>query len=43
MAITIARMLESGTAHPEMQQLAKNIIDSQTKEIQDMQSRYANW
>lgn len=43
MAIMMARMLESGSEKPEMQQLAKNIISSQTKEIQDMQSWYSTW
>ena len=43
MAIMMARMLESGTERPEMQQLAKNITNSQTKEIQQMQSWYDNW
>lgn len=43
MAIMMARMLESGSEKSEMQQLAKNIISSQTKEIQDMKSWYDNW
>lgn len=43
MAIMMARMLESGTARPEMQQLAKDIINSQTKEIQQMQGWYTTW
>lgn len=43
MAIMMARMLESGTDQPEMQQLAKNIISSQTKEIQQMQEWYTEW
>ena len=43
MAIMMARMLESGSNQPEMQQLAKNIISSQTKEIQQMQGWYAAW
>lgn len=43
MAIMMARMLETGTLRPEMRELAKNIISSQAKEIQDMQSWYANW
>ena len=43
MAIMMARMLQSGTDHPEMQQLAKNIISSQSKEIQEMQGWYDSW
>jgi uncharacterized protein (DUF305 family) len=36
LAIMMANMLQSGTNRPEMQQLAKNIISSQSKEIQQM-------
>lgn len=43
LAIMMANMLQSGTSRPEMQQLAKNIISSQSKEIQQMQSWYAQW
>jgi uncharacterized protein (DUF305 family) len=43
MAIMMANMLVSGTNRPEMQQLAKNIISSQSKEIQQMQGWYAEW
>ncbi len=43
MAIMMARMLEAGTNKPEMQQLAKNIIESQSEEIQKMQGWYTNW
>ena len=43
MAIMMANMLESGSNQPEMKQLAKNIIDSQTKEIQQMQGWYKVW
>ncbi len=43
MAIMMARMLEAGTNRPEMQQLAKNIIKSQSEEIQQMQGWYDNW
>lgn len=43
MAIMMANMLESGSNQPEMQQLAKNIISSQAKEIQQMQGWYATW
>lgn len=40
LAIMMANMLQSGTNRPEMQQLAKNIISSQSKEIQQMQAWY---
>lgn len=43
MAIMMANMLQSGTNRPEMQQLAKNIISSQAKEIEQMQGWYKNW
>lgn len=43
MAIMMANMLASGTDRPEMLQLAKNIISSQSKEIQEMQSWYDSW
>jgi uncharacterized protein (DUF305 family) len=43
MAIMMARMLESGTGRLEMQQLAKNIINSQDQEIQQMQEWYTTW
>lgn len=43
MAIMMANMLQSGTEVPEMQQLARNIISSQSKEIQQMQDWYAVW
>jgi uncharacterized protein (DUF305 family) len=43
LAIMMANMLQSGTTRPEMQQLAKNIISSQSKEIQQMQSWYVQW
>ena len=42
-AIMMAQMLQSGTNRPEMQQLAKNIIESQSKEIQQMQTWYTKW
>ena len=38
LAIMMANMLQSGTNRPEMQKLAKNIISSQSKEIQQMQA-----
>ena len=43
LAIMMANMLQSGTNRPEMQQLAKNIISSQSKEIQQMQAWYKQW
>jgi len=43
LAIMMANMLQSGTNRPLMQQLAKNIIESQSKEIQQMQSWYKIW
>ncbi|MEK7579200.1 MAG: DUF305 domain-containing protein [Patescibacteria group bacterium] len=43
MAIMMARMLESGTDRPEMLELAKNIIESQSQEIQKMQGWYQEW
>lgn len=43
MAIMMTEMLQSGTDRTEMQKLAKNIIESQSKEIQDMQGWYQQW
>ena len=43
LAIMMANMLESGTNRPEMLQLAKNIISSQSKEIREMQTWYVQW
>lgn len=43
LAVMMANMLQSGTNRPEMQQLAKNIISSQSKEIQQMQGWYVQW
>lgn len=43
LAIMMANMLQSGTNRPEMLQLAKNIIESQSSEIEQMQSWYENW
>ncbi len=43
LAIMMANMLQFGTNRPEMQQLAKNIISSQSKEIQQMQTWYTLW
>ena len=43
LAIMMANMLKAGTSRPEMLQLAKNIISSQAKEIQQMQAWYVQW
>lgn len=43
LAIMMANMLVSGTDRPEMLQLAKNIVSSQAKEIQQMQAWYDQW
>lgn len=43
LAIMMANMLQSGTSRPEMQQLAKNILYSQSEEIQQMQVWYTEW
>ncbi len=43
LAIMMAQMLQAGTQRPEMLELAKNIIYSQSAEIEQMQSWYENW
>ena len=43
LAIMMAQMLQAGTNRPEMLQLAKNIITSQSEEIAKMQGWYKNW
>lgn len=43
LAIMMANMLQSGTNNPQMQRLAKNIISSQSSEIQQMQVWYTEW
>jgi len=43
LAIMMAQMLQAGTNRPEMLQLAKNIITSQSEEITKMQGWYKNW
>jgi len=43
LAIIMAQMLKSGTNRPEMLTLANNITESQSKEIEEMQSWYKNW
>jgi uncharacterized protein (DUF305 family) len=42
-AIMMGNMLAAGTNRPEMKQLAQNIIDTQTKEIDQMKQWYQNW
>ncbi len=43
MAIMMANMLENSSDRSEMRELAKNIISSQSKEIEDMRSWYGSW
>ncbi|TSC85079.1 MAG: hypothetical protein G01um101413_463 [Parcubacteria group bacterium Gr01-1014_13] len=43
LAIMMAQMLKSGTNRPEMSSLADDIIQSQLKEIKEMQDWYKNW
>lgn len=43
LAVMMAQMLRSGTNRPEMTSLADSIIDSQSREIQAMQSWYEIW
>jgi uncharacterized protein (DUF305 family) len=43
MAIMMARMLGTGTNRSEMEQLAEDIEDSQTREIRQMQAWYEEW
>ncbi len=43
LAVMMAQMLMSGTSRPEMLSLANNIIESQSKEIQEMQDWYRSW
>ncbi len=43
LAIIMAQMLRSGTNRPEMLTLANNITESQSKEIEEMQSWYKSW
>ena len=43
MAVMMAQMLESGTARPEMKQLASNIISSQSREIEMMRGWLSSW
>ena len=43
MAVMMANMLTQGTKKEEMKTLAQNIIDAQTKEVNDMRSWYKAW
>ncbi len=43
LAIMMAQMMKAGTNRPEMLTLANNIIESQSKEITEMQSWYKDW
>jgi uncharacterized protein (DUF305 family) len=43
MAVMMANMLLQGTNRPEMKQLAKDIINAQTKEINQMRQWYTDW
>lgn len=43
MAVMMANMLAQGTKREEMKTLSQNIIDAQTKEINDMRSWYKEW
>ena len=43
MAVMMANMLTQGTKREEMKTLAQNIIEAQTKEINDMRMWYKTW
>lgn len=43
MAIMMAQMLENSTTRPEMKKLAANIIEAQSREIEQMRGWYAQW
>lgn len=43
MAVMMASMLKRGTSRPEMEQLADDIITSQSKEISQMRQWYGDW
>lgn len=42
-AITMAKLAQTKAVRPEVKQLAQNIIDSQSKEIEQMKSWYKDW
>lgn len=42
-AITMAKLALTKTTKPEVKQLAESIIDSQSKEINQMETWYKNW
>lgn len=43
MAVMMSQMLLRSTSRPEMKQLAENIIEAQTKEINQMREWYRGW
>ena len=43
MAVMMAQMLENSTGRPEMKELARNIIEAQTREINEMRGWYRAW
>jgi uncharacterized protein (DUF305 family) len=43
MAVMMASMLKSQTQRPEMKELADDIINAQTKEIEEMRQWYQDW
>lgn len=43
MAVMMAQMLQNSTDRPEMKQLATDIIEAQTKEINQMRGWYRQW
>ncbi|MDP2676781.1 MAG: DUF305 domain-containing protein [bacterium] len=43
MAVMMAQMLLRSSDRPEMEQLAKNIIEAQTREINSMREWYSQW
>ncbi len=43
MAVMMAQMLKNSTQRPEMRNIADNIINTQTKEIDQMRNWYSQW